>query len=282
VKYLLYIENRSTDPFFNLALEEYFFKQAEIKEDILIIWQNEPVIVVGKNQDTLSEINLDHIEKNNIKVVRRITGGGAVYHDMGNINFSIIKESGGKISFEAFTAPLIGYLKELGIEAVCSGRNDILIDGKKISGNAQCYHGNKVLHHGTLLFDSDLGVLSEVLNPRKEKLESKHINSVKSRVANISDHLSVPATVDEFKRGLIENLCAMMTEYEISEAEYEAICDIADSKYRNHEWNYGNRRKMNFTNCKKFDAGLIEIKMNISDGIIQEIDIEGDFFEGTL
>jgi lipoate-protein ligase A len=188
--------------------------------------------VVGKNQDTLLEINLDFVLENDIKVVRRITGGGAVYHDLGNINFSFIQTIRGNTDFASFAAPVIAYLQDLGVKAAFGGRNDILIDGKKISGNAQCYHKNKVLHHGTLLFKSDLDVLSKALNPQTEKLNAKGIKSAKSRVANISDFLQKPISAEAFMNGLVESFDAKMTRREVTKEESESIDELANSKYR--------------------------------------------------
>ena len=193
-----YIYNDSTEPYFNLALEEYFLKQTD--EEYFILWRNEPCIVVGKNQNTLSEIHLEFVKERNIKVVRRLTGGGAVFHDLGNINFTfIVNDESSFNDFKGFVAPIIGTLKTLGIDAEFSGRNDMLIEGKKFSGNAQCKHKSRVMHHGTLLFSSNMNDLSGALKPKDIKFSDKSVKSVASRVTNISEHLENKLSVLEFK-----------------------------------------------------------------------------------
>ncbi|WP_031368009.1 lipoate--protein ligase family protein, partial [Clostridium botulinum] len=170
-----YIDNSNIDPYFNLASEEYFLRHKD--DEYFILWRDEPCVVVGKNQNTLSEIDMDYIETNKVKVVRRQTGGGAVFHDLGNLNYTFIVKDDGKSfnDFERFCKPIIGVLKTLGVKAEFSGRNDLLIDGKKISGTAQCKYKNRVMHHGTLLFSSDIVNLSGALKPKKIKFQDKAV-----------------------------------------------------------------------------------------------------------
>jgi lipoate-protein ligase A len=195
---MLLIYNDKTNPYFNLAMEEYLLKN--FNEDLFILWRNESSVIVGKNQNTLSEINLEYIKENNIPVVRRQSGGGAVFHDLGNINFTFIANDNNSFSdFKRFTQPIIDLLKTLDINAEFSGRNDLLIDGKKFSGNAQYNYKNKVMHHGTLLFSSQIGDLSNALKVKPIKFEGKGIKSVKSRVTNISEHLKYDIDILEFK-----------------------------------------------------------------------------------
>ena len=191
---MLLIYNEKTNPFFNLAMEEYFLKNFD--EDIFILWRNESSVIVGKNQNTLSEINLDYIKENSIPVVRRQSGGGAVFHDLGNINFTFIASNNDNFSdFKRFTTPIIELLKTLDINAKFSGRNDLLIDGCKFSGNAQYNYKNKVMHHCTLLFSSQISDMSNALKVKPIKFEGKSIKSVKARVTNISEHLKVPMDI---------------------------------------------------------------------------------------
>ncbi|SKA98857.1 lipoate-protein ligase A [Caloramator quimbayensis] len=281
---MINIINTSNNPYFNLALEEYFLKYKEIDDDLLILWQNEPVIVIGKNQNAYEELNLEYIKNNNIKVVRRLSGGGAVYHDLGNLNFTIIEKDSvsHRNDFKFFTEPVVKCLKYLGVEsAEFSGRNDILIEGKKFSGNAQYFYKNKLLHHGTLLFSSDLMVLSNALNVKKEKFESKGIKSVRSRVTNISDYVNI--SLLQFKELLIRKIFEEKNEevknYELTKDDYEKINELVKKKYETFEWNFGQSPHFNYKKELKCDAGFVCLNMNVEEGVIKKVKISGDFFE---
>ncbi len=203
-----FLVNKSTNPFFNLALEEYLLKNVDIREDYFILWQNEPTIVIGKHQNTLKEINMNFVKDNNINVVRRNSGGGAVYHDLGNINFTFITKYDEKhlLDFKTFTNPVVYSLGKLNVKAELAGRNDILIDGRKISGNSQHIYKDRFLHHGTLLFNSELENLVKALNVDNDKILSKGIESIKSRVTNIKEHVKEDIFMEKFKEILIENI----------------------------------------------------------------------------
>ncbi|MCX7884318.1 MAG: lipoate--protein ligase [Caloramator sp.] len=281
---MINIVNNSNNPYFNLSLEEYFLKYKELDDDLLILWQNEPVIVIGKNQNAYEELNLEYIKNNNIKVVRRLSGGGAVYHDLGNLNFTIIEKNSvsHKNDFKFFTEPVVNCLKDLGVENVeFSGRNDILIDGKKFSGNAQYFYKNSLLHHGTLLFSSDLTVLSKALNVKNEKFESKGIKSVRSRVTNISEYVDI--SLLKFKELLIKRIFEEKNEevknYELTEEDYEKINELVKKKYGTWEWNFGQSPNFNYKKELKCDAGFVCLNMNVEEGVIKELKILGDFFE---
>lgn len=282
---MINIINNSTDPYFNLALEEYFVKQKDLNDDVLILWQNEPTIVVGKNQNTYEELNLGYVDKNNIKVVRRMSGGGAVYHDLGNLNYTIIKNDGQlyKNDFSFFALPVISCLKKLGVSSTFDGRNDILIDGKKFSGNAQYFFKSKILHHGTLLFSSDLTVLSQALQVKKEKIESKGIKSVKSRVTNISDYLKEVIPLSEFRKSLTKSMFGendnSIQNYRLSDEDVSSIMQIRNSKYNTWEWNFGYSPQMSYKKEIRFDAGNISLTMDIKEGRIYTCKLYGDFFE---
>lgn len=278
---MIYINNESNDPFFNLALEEYVFNNANPSKEYLLLWQNKPTIVVGKHQNTLEEINGDYIYKNDINVVRRLSGGGAVYHDLGNLNFTfIVGDSNIKeFDFKVFTNPVIKALAKMGVDAEFNSRNDLVIGGKKFSGNSQYKKGKKILHHGTLLFDSNLEELVKTLNVSKDKIESKGIKSVKSRVTNIREHLVVDVDVQGFKKLLLHYLGEDGLETEnLSDREIKSITSIAKKKYRTWEWNYGESPKFNIKRSKRLDAGKIDVYINVVKGIIEECKIYGDFF----
>jgi|YelNatPoosite2B6_FD.fasta_scaffold00009_220 lipoate-protein ligase A len=282
---MINVINNSNNPHFNLALEEYFLKHKDLTEDILILWQNEPVIVVGKNQNTYEELNLEYVNLNNIKVVRRLSGGGAVYHDLGNLNFTIIENNSNihKNDFSFFALPVISCLSKLGVKATFSGRNDILIEGKKFSGNAQYFYKDKLLHHGTLLFLSDLTVLSKALSVKKEKFQSKGIKSVESRVTNISEYVNLNISLREFKDMLIESVFEDKNEpvknYILTDEDIEKINELVQNKYGTWEWNFGKSPKFNYKKEMRFDAGSVSVEINVVEGIIKDFKIYGDFFE---
>ncbi len=282
---MINIINNSTDPFFNLALEEYFLKDKDLGQDLLILWQNEPAIVVGKHQNTYGELNLDYVQENNIKVVRRMSGGGAVYHDLGNLNYTVIKNEGElyRNDFSFFALPVISCLEKLGVTATFDGRNDIAIHGKKFSGNAQYFYKNKVLHHGTLLFASDLTVLVQALQVKKEKFTSKGIKSVKSRVTNISDYLKEPVSIDEFRKSLTISMFEenenSIQNYQLSEEDISSITGLRNRKYSTWEWNFGHSPQMSYRKEIRFGAGTVSLAMDIKDGYIDSCKFYGDFFE---
>lgn len=281
-----YIDNNCTDPYFNLALEEYLLR--EVNGEYFVLWRDEPCIVVGKNQNTLSEINEEYIKKHDIKVVRRQSGGGAVFHDLGNLNFTFIVEDDGKKfnDFKTFVIPIIGVLNELGVKAEFSGRNDLLIDGKKFSGNAQCKYKNRVMHHGTLLFSSDIVNLSDALISKPIKFSDKAVKSVSSRITNISEHLQESFSVIDFKNKIFEYIGREEKDKIITtldNEEIEEVKDLVKTKYETWQWNFGQSPKYNFYNEKKLSAGTIELSIDVEKGIMQHIRIFGDFFgEGNI
>ncbi len=282
-----YLENYSNDPQYNLAFEEYCFKNLDKAEDYVILWINGPAIIVGKNQNTIEEVNPQYVRENNIKVVRRVTGGGAVYHDLGNLNFSIITSAAGseKIDFKKFNIPILKALEKLGINGELSGRNDMTIDDKKFSGIAQSVWKNRVLNHGTLLFDTSLDVLSQALNVKADKYESKGVKSVRSRVTNIRDYLTEDVDINVFRNLLLKYIFEMEglspEVYKLTKAELKGVDKLFQEKYSTWEWNYGESPKFNYKNYKKFTFGSIEIRFDVSNGKVNHCKIFGDFF-GTM
>ncbi|APC81517.1 TPA: lipoate--protein ligase [Clostridium botulinum] len=278
-----FLVNKSTNPFFNLALEEYLLKNVDIKEDYFILWQNEPTIVIGKHQNTLKEINMNFVKDNNINVVRRNSGGGAVYHDLGNINFTFITKYDEKhlLDFKTFTNPVVYSLGKLNVKAELSGRNDILIDGRKISGNSQHIYKDRFLHHGTLLFNSELENLVKALNVDNDKILSKGIESIKSRVTNIKEHVKEDIFMEKFKEILIENIFiwnkSSLKEYNLTSDYINEIEKLMKKKYMTWQWNYGESPEFNYRNSKRFQGGKLEVLLNIVEGHINECKIYGDF-----
>ncbi len=281
---MIRIENKSTNPCFNLALEEYALKHLDIDDTIIILWQNAPSIIIGRNQNTIEEVNSKYVQEHNINVVRRLSGGGAVYHDLGNINYTFITTRGDDNinNFEKFTRPVIQTLKNLGAPAEFAGRNDITIDGKKFSGNAQYSFRNKLLHHGTILFDSDLSVVQEALNVKADKIQSKGIKSVRSRVTNIKPYLDNSITLEEFQNLLIKtmfsNVAKLTKVYNMTDKDLEEVNKLMNSRYIKWEWNFGESPDFNLQKSKRYQGGNIDIRMDVKDGIIKNCKIFGDFF----
>ena len=280
---LIYIENTSTDPYYNLAFEEYVFTQIAGDIPILLLWQNGPAVIVGRYQNTLEEVNYDFIREKGVKVVRRNTGGGAVYHDLGNLNYSfIIPGVASKVDFKTFTTPVVKALQSQGIPAEQTGRNDILVDGCKFSGNAQQFKGGRLLHHGTLMFDVNIGDVANVLRVKPGKFKSKASKSVRSRITNLKPFFHDGAVSDTiaFKTLLLE---WFRREYSVddlvlNEAQLREIEALRDSKYATHEWNYGKSPKADIVRGDFFACGQVEFHFRIEGHKIKSLELTGDFF----
>ena len=280
---MIYHVSNTNDTAFNIALEEYCFKNLRDQDEIFLLWINQPSIIVGKYQNTIEEINTEYTREHGINVIRRISGGGAVYHDLNNLNYTIIsnKDKGKEgFDFKEFSKPIIDTLAELGVKAEFTGRNDLEIDGQKFCGNAQAYIKDRVMHHGCLLFNVEFSALANALKVSKDKIESKGVKSVRARVTNILPHLKEQITVNEFADkilGYMKKHNPNMTKYKFSEEEIEKIKERAEYK-RSWEWNYGESPEYNISRSHRFPKGKIEIYANVINSKIASIKFYGDFF----
>ncbi len=274
-----YVETDSVDPYYNLAFEEYLLTH-RTDGNIVMLWQNDNAVVVGLNQNAAAEINADFVSAHDIRVVRRTTGGGAVYHDLGNLNYSFITDGGKEKlrSLSDFSAPVIAALKTLGVTAEVSGRNDITVNGRKISGTAQRIFGGRILHHGTLLFSANVQMIEGALNADKAKFEGKRAQSVAARVGNIADNLDDGVTIYDFWKELRAQFSAQARPLVLTDEERTEINKLADTKYRTWEWNFGKSPKFALTGKKRFSAGTLEAHIDVGyGGIITGAEFIGDY-----
>ena len=275
-----FIVDSQTDPYRNLAAEEYLLHNFE--EPVFRLWRNAPCVVIGKNQNAMAEIDIDYTRANNITVVRRLSGGGAVFHDLGNVNFTFIetRRAGEDTSemFRRFTAPIIDALRNLGVDARLEGRNDLTIGGRKFSGNALCVERGRVLQHGTLLFSASMSSLAGALKNRPEKYSDKAVKSNVSRVTNISSHLKEPMDCLQFMEYLGGFIGRDTPRYQYNNADLAAIETLAREKYSTDAWNFAASPRYTFSNSAKLGCGLVELSFDVAAGRITRIAIAGDFF----
>ncbi|HLR11959.1 MAG TPA: lipoate--protein ligase [Sporosarcina sp.] len=282
---MYFIDNKGiTDPQINLAIEEYILRTMDIEEDsYLLFYINEPSIIIGKNQNTVEEIDTDFVEKNGIKVVRRLSGGGAVYHDLGNLNYSFITKDDGESfrNFKKFTEPVVKALQKIGVNAELIGRNDLLVDGRKISGNAQFATQGRMFSHGTLMFDTEIEKVVSALRVRKDKIESKGIKSIRSRVANIAEFLDDEMTIEDLRMEILKSIFEgeeNIQYKELTDEDWENIHALSKERYANWDWNYGKSPKFNMQHSHRFPVGSIDVRLQVSKGVIEDVAIFGDFF----
>lgn len=280
-KYMRYLINKSENPYFNLALDEYAMKHIDVDEDFFFLWRNAPSVIIGKNQNAVQEVNQAYVDENGVKVARRVSGGGAVYHDLGNLNFTFIinVDDPGKVDYKKYVQPIIDALKSMGIEAEASGRNDILIDGLKISGNAQRVSNGKLMHHGTLMYDVNIEDMVKALNVTPDKYISKGVKSVRSRVTNIKEHLTDSSDIHDFWDALQYYLSDEGKSEEIILSD-EAIAQIeleAMNRFSTYDWIYGESPEFNFEVSERLPGGKLDIKISVDDGYIQEVRFIGDY-----
>lgn len=277
--HVIYLETGSVDPYYNLAFEEYVLTH-RMQGNYLILWQNDNTIVVGCNQNTEAEINRPFVEAHHIRVVRRSTGGGAVYHDLGNLNYSFITDNtpNQKLAMQRFTQPVVSVLRDLGLHAEASGRNDILVEGRKVSGTAQRIYKNRILHHGTLLFCSNPSAVEGALRVDPAKFQSKNIQSIRSRIGNIRDYLQNDMTLPDFWSYLKNSLAGKgAIESTLSPKELQQVQQLKQDKYATWEWNYGQSMPYTVSNCHRFAAGTLDIRVNVEKGRITACNFFGDF-----
>ena len=283
---MFYLESPSRDPYFNLALEEYVFERMDKSKSYFMLWQNDNTIVVGKYQNTAEEIDQAYVDAHGIRVARRLSGGGAVYHDKGNLNFTFIVDRADApgLNFKIFVEPVIQALARFGVHAEFTGRNDLTIDGMKFSGNAQYARRGRLLHHGCIMLDSNLTSVADALRVKEAKFASKAVKSVRSRVTTINAHAPAPISMEDFKGALKE--CAMASgELEpctLTEEDLAAIRKLRDEKYATWAWNYGCSPAYDMRREMKFPAGLVTAHLSAEGGKIKAVRFYGDFFGGEL
>lgn len=282
---MYFIDNEGiTDPQINLAIEEYVLRTMDVDQDsFLLFYINAPSIIIGKNQNTIEEIDTDFVEENGIKVVRRLSGGGAVYHDLGNLNYSFITKDDGESfrNFKKFTQPVVEALGKIGVTAELIGRNDLLVEGRKISGNAQFATGGRMFSHGTLLFDTEIDTVVSALKVRKDKIESKGIKSIRSRVANISEFLEAPMSIEALRLEILKSIFGGEEHIQyrkLTEEDWENIHKLSAERYANWDWNYGKSPKFNMQHSHRFPVGSIDVRLQVNKGLIKDVAIFGDFF----
>ena len=280
---MVYLESPSTDPAFNLALEQFVFDEMPRDQEYFMLWQNKNAIIVGKYQNTAAEINAAYVKEHDIQVIRRLSGGGAVYHDLGNINFTFITdaEHGETIDLAVFCQPVVKALAQLGVTAEITGRNDITIEGQKFSGNAQYVRQGRIMHHGTIMFDSNLSVVAQALNVPKDKIESKGIKSVRSRVTNVKPYVKGDIGIREFwdvlKRYMVEE--RSLPQHTFTPGELARVEAIRAERYGTWEWNFGRSPRYSIQKERRVEGcGRIEVSYEVDKGVITALAVYGDFF----
>ncbi|MBK0347125.1 lipoate--protein ligase [Aerococcaceae bacterium zg-ZJ1578] len=286
---MIFVDNGNNyDASVNIALETYLVENKLVDEPILLFYINKPSIIIGRNQNTIEEVNQPYLDEHGIQVVRRMSGGGAVYHDLGNVSFCFIKDDDGSFrDFASFTKPVIDALHKLGATgAELQGRNDLLIDGKKFSGNAMYAKDGRMTAHGTILFNSDLDEVNNALKPRKEKIASKGIKSVRSRVTNIAPYVNdeyKSLSIEEFRDVLLLEIFGVQSkeevpQYMLTEEDWEKVYEIREQRFGNWDWNYGESPAFDIEKSKKFDFGFVDFRFNVVAGKVSSAKIYGDFF----
>lgn len=269
-----------TDPRLNLALEEYLLRHVETDEPLVLFYINEPSVIIGRNQNALEEIDPDYVAEHNIHVVRRLSGGGAVYHDLGNLNFSFVTAGKDDLhNFAKFTDPVVATLRRLGVDASLQGRSDIFAGDKKVSGNAQYATSNRMFSHGTLLFDTDLGAMLRAINPGRVAIESKAVQSIRNFVVNLAELLPPDMTIDSLRSELLRGLFGdgPLPAFTLADDAEATIRSIAAERYGSWDWTYGRAPAFNIRRSERTPAGKIEALIDVDHGRIKAIAFQGDF-----
>ena len=277
---LLVDSGGQTDPRINLAMEEFLLRETVSEEPLLLFYINEPSVIIGRNQNTFEEIDSDYIDSRGIHVVRRLSGGGAVYHDLGNLNFSFVTPGKEHLhDFAGFIEPVVKTLRSLGVAAEQRGKSDIFVDDRKISGNAQYASENRMFSHGTILFDTDLGEMLRAINPQRVRIESKAVQSVRNYVANVREWLPQDMTIGQLKEALIRGIFggSSAPTLDLPRSDWQAIEKIAANRYNLWNWNYGRSPQFNVRKSKRLPAGMIEAHIDVEAGHIRAIRFHGDF-----
>ena len=282
---MLYVDNRGiTDARLNLALEEHVLRNRVENDDLLLFYVNAPAIIIGRNQNTIEEINADVVNNRGIRVVRRISGGGAVYHDLGNLNFSFMtRDVSARFNrYDLFNQPVVEVLRSLGVPAEIGGRNDILAEGRKISGNAQFATAGRMFSHGTLLLDSNLDDVTAALRPKPGKVESKGVKSIRSRVANIAEFLREPIGVTELRDRILERIfgtsdSAHVPSLTLDDSDWRAAHELLERRYGSWSWNFGEDPPCNVQRTQRFLAGEIDARLDVHGGRITAARFFGDY-----
>ncbi len=275
--------NSSTNPYFNIALDSWLVREAPVDHDYVMLWQNRPAVIVGRYQNTHEEVNVEYAQSQDVAVVRRMSGGGAVYHDLGNLNFSLVVSTENRPfnDFRSFTEPVIEALAHYGVQVEPTGRNDVTLNGQKFSGNAQYRTATRLLHHGTILFDVALENVPKTLNVRQDKIESKGIKSVRSRVTNIRPYLPAGIALDQFRRTLLDFIGqkngGIEGELVLTEERCARVQALVDERFGQWDWNFGQSPPFNFRGRERFDHGDLEVLLEVNRGRINTATIYGDF-----
>jgi lipoate-protein ligase A len=282
---MVYISHDITDPYFNIASEEYFLRNTT--EEYLLVYVNDPSVIIGKHQNAYAEINYPFIRRNNIKVVRRISGGGAVWHDHGNLNFTFIKNGteGELVNFRKYMMPVLEFLIKLGLDAGFQGKNTIIANGYKISGNAEHVYKNRVIHHGTLLFDTNIMMLEEALKVDPQKYLDKSVKSVRARVANINEMLGSKMNFEQFRDAFVKHIMSCYPGGKISEignSYIRKIQQLVENKYSTRDWNFGYSPPYQFSNKANIAGSDFIISINVEKSLIKKIRISGNLFTTSL
>lgn len=280
---MYYIESPSTDPHFNLALEQFVFDRLDRAHGYFMLWQNDNAIIVGKHQNTVGEVDAAYVREHGIRVVRRLSGGGAVYHDLGNINFTFIVDNGETASFDfsTFCRPIVKALERFGVHAEINGRNDITIEGKKFSGNSQYSKQGRTMHHGTILYDSDLEVVGKALFVSRDKLESKGVESVRSRVTNVRTYVAGDVSTERFFATLRDFMFEeyALTPYVLTPEQLAEVEALRRDRYDRWDWNYGASPDYQVRKERRVEGvGKLEIRLDVQGGVIRDAAFYGDYF----